>query len=188
LLERFVQTIGEANPGRWPRAEQLAFFINAYNALTVDSVLDLWPVRSVMAEEGFFNQRRHRVAGQMMTLDHLENQIIRPRFREPRIHFLVNCASVGCPPLQAQAFTAANLEGQLAAATRRFVRRSTRVDRTGRTVELSKLFEWFAADFQRSGGVRRFVGAQLPAADRQVVESEQTRLRYRQYDWSLNGR
>jgi hypothetical protein len=188
-LERFVATIDAARPGSWSRDEQLAFYINAYNALTIDSVLDLWPVESVMREEGFFRARQHGVAGRRLTLDQLENEVIRAeRFAEPRIHFVVNCASTGCPPLAPHALTAANLERTLAAATRAFVRRTTRLDRGGNRVLLCQIFEWFTADFDRAGGVRRFVSSQLDEEGAAFVRAPSTAIGHFRYDWSLNAR
>ncbi|MEM9068607.1 MAG: DUF547 domain-containing protein [Myxococcota bacterium] len=187
LLASYVAEIGAASDDEWERDAALAFYINAYNALTVSSVLELWPVESVMQEDGFFDGRKHMVAGAEMTLNDLENTIIRgERFAEPRIHFAVNCASVGCPPLQNEAFTAANLEAKLAAATQAFVRASTRFGR--RDVQLSQIFEWFAGDFEAVGGVRSFVAAQLEGEEAERVANERTRIRHFDYDWDLNGR
>ena len=98
LKNAFVTTVGTLEPDALGRDEQLAFYINAYNALVIKAVLAKLPIDSVMSAPGFFDREKHVVAGQEMTLNHLENEIIRSaRFAEPRIHFLVNCASVGCP-------------------------------------------------------------------------------------------
>jgi hypothetical protein len=189
LLNGFVETIAEAEPDGWSRDVQLAFYMNASNALVIKSVLDLWPIRGVMTVRGFFNQREHRVAGRTMTLDHLENQIIRgERFSEPRIHFLVNCASVGCPPLMPRAITAANLEESLARQTRSFVRSSTRIEANRNRARLSQIFEWFSDDFDSAGGVREFVASYLDDQDAAFLRSSSTRIGHFQYDWALNGR
>ncbi len=189
LLEQFVQTIGSSRPDEWSRDDQLAFYINAYNALTINSVLVLWPVESVMRERGFFRARQHGVAGQQITLDHLENQIIRTdRFADSRIHFVVNCASVGCPPLAPHALTAANLEETLARNTQAFVRNNTRINRGRNHVLLSQIFEWFAGDFERLGGVKTFVSSQLEGEDAEFVRARRTAIGHFRYDWTLNGR
>ena len=186
-LERYVAAIGEANSEGWSRDEALAFYINAYNALTVHAVLEHWPIESVMDIEGFFDGQPHRVAGRERTLNQLENDILRSDvYAEPRIHFAVNCASASCPPLQGEPFAAETLDATLARAARSFVRATTH--RQGRVVRLSKLFEWFAADFERVGGVRAFVASQLPEADADAVRDPATRLRYDEYDWSINAR
>jgi hypothetical protein len=186
-LDAFVARVGEAELEAMSRDARFAFYVNAYNALTVRSVLDRWPVSSVMEEDGFFDGRRHRVAGRRLTLNELENDVLRPRFGDPRVHFAINCASVGCPPLSRQAFTAANVRLQLARLTRAFVRRSTRLERGSGTVRVSRIFEWFAGDFDAQGGVRAFVASQLPEADAAFVRDAGTRVAFSPYDWSLNG-
>lgn len=189
LLNAFVQSIGAAQPDSWSRDEQLAFYINAYNALTIKSVIELWPVTSVMRERGFFRSREHQVAGSSITLDHLENQIIRTeRFSEPRIHFLVNCASVGCPPLANRAITSENLEGRLEQGARAFVRASTRIDRRRGRTRLSQIFEWFGGDFSEVGGVRGFVASHLDEEDATFVRDTRSGIGFYDYDWTLNGR
>lgn len=186
FLNNIVETVGSADLSTLSRDQALAFYINAYNVLTIHSVLELWPVESVMQEDGFFETRTHRVAGDEMTLNGLENEIIRDkeRFGEPRIHFAVNCASVGCPPLQRQALTAENLESMLATATQAFVRSSTRIDRRRNRIQATKLFEWFADDF---GDVREFIASQLEGEDAEFVRRERTRIMHFDYDWALNA-
>lgn len=190
-LAAAVQSVGAQDAdalGAWAQPAQLAFYINAYNVLTVNSVIELWPVTSVMEEEGFFDARPHTVAGATMTLNALENDIIRARFGNPRIHFAVNCASTGCPWLDATSFTAANLDARLAALTQAFVSRTTQIDRRRRRVRTSQIFEWFAGDFEASGGVREFVAAQLSDEDAAFVRLSSTRIAHFDYDWALNGR
>lgn len=189
LLRQAVVGVGATDLGPLSRRQRLAFLINAYNVLTIDSVLALWPVQSVLAETGFFDARTHRVAGEMMTLNTLENERIRPVFGEPRIHFLVNCASVGCPRLLPELITADNLERRLEAQSREFVRATTRVDAATRTVTLSQIFEWFADDFTAGGGVRAFVAGYLEdEAAAALVRDTSTTLQYTPYDWALNAR
>ncbi|MBX3250388.1 MAG: DUF547 domain-containing protein [Myxococcales bacterium] len=184
-LDAYVRAVGEARDEGWSRDEALAFYVNAYNALTVKAVLDAWPLESVMRVEGFFDRRTHRVAGRARTLNQLENDVIRgARFAEPRIHFVVNCASAGCPPLPPRALTAANLEETLERSTRAFVRRTTRL--RGGTLHVSQIFEWYAADFERFGGVRAFVVRQLE--EPMASAARAAALAYVPYDWALNAR
>lgn len=189
LLENLVEAVGATDESVLSRDQALAFYINAYNVLTIHSVLELWPVQSVMQEEGFFDERSHVVAGTEMTLNDLENDVIRDqeRFGEPRIHFAVNCASVGCPPLQREAFTADNLERLLAAGARSFVRASTQIDRARNRVQASKLFEWFADDFGGADGARAFIASQLEGEDAELVRNERTQIQHFEYDWALNA-
>lgn len=187
LLDAYVHAIGTADPSRWTRDEQLAFYLDAYNALTVHAVIARWPLRSVMDVQGFFDRVEHRVAGRAMTLNHLENEVIRAGFRDPRIHFAVNCASASCPPLHREPFTTQrDLSATLDRLTRAFVRRSTRV--TNDAVRVSKLFEWFAADFEPRGGVRAFVASQLDEPMASHVRDESRPLRHASYDWATNAR
>lgn len=169
----------------WSRDERLAFLINAYNILTVQAVIERWPIEGVMQVEGFFDGIEHSVAGESMTLNTLENERIRPVFGEPRIHFAVNCASASCPPLRNEPFSAASLEASLEEQARAFVRGTTSI--RGRRATLSKLFEWFAEDFVAGGGVREFIAERLDEEDAASVRNERTTLRYSDYDWSPNA-
>lgn len=187
LLDAYVAAIAAADPSRWTRDEQLAFYLDAYNALTVHAVITRWPLRSVMDVPGFFERIEHRVAGRAMTLNHLENEVIRPTFSEPRIHFAVNCASASCPPLHREPFTGQrDLNATVDQLTRAFVRRTTRVTNDG--VRVSKLFEWFAADFEPRGGVRAFVASYLDDAKAAQVRDEARTMTYARYDWATNAR
>ncbi|MEM9861365.1 MAG: DUF547 domain-containing protein [Myxococcota bacterium] len=183
-LASYVSAIGAASGvSDWSRDDQLTFFINAYNALTVSAVIERWPLDSVMNVDGFFDGITHDVAGEAITLNTLENERIRATFGEPRIHFAVNCASVSCPPLLAQPFAADTLEETLEAQAVAFVRSSTQI--RGRRVTVSKLFEWFADDFGGADGVRTFVAERLEGDAAETVRG--ARLRYAEYDWNVNA-
>ena len=188
LLDGYLQSIASADLGAMERDDKLAFLMNAYNAYTVRSMIELWPVSSVLEEEGFFDGREHDVGGTAMTLNTLENEHIRAAFGEPRIHFLVNCASTGCPWLVDTMITADNLESLLATQTASFVRRTTVLDREAGSVQVSQIFEWFAGDFEAGGGVRAFVAAQLEGDDAAFVADEATSIGFFEYDWSTNAR
>lgn len=185
-LDAWLRHVATIDLDPLERDARLALLINAYNAYTLKSVIELWPVESVLAEPGFFDARTHMVAGSETTLNGLENDRIRAVFGEPRIHFLVNCASTGCPPLAPVPVTADNLESLLEEHTRQFVRATVRP--TGDSVELSQIFEWFAADFEPAGGVRAFVASYLEAELAERVLDDTVPLRFTPYDWSLNGR
>jgi hypothetical protein len=186
-LEETVRAIGEAQDQGWEKPEALAFYVNAYNALTVAAVLEHWPIESVMRVEGFFDTLTHRVAGDELTLNALENDILRSeRFADPRIHFVVNCASKSCPPLAREPYSAGNVDAAMGAAARAYVRATTEL--SSRKVKLSRLFEWFAEDFGGAEGVRAFVASQLEGDAAEHVRSERTELGYDDYDWALNAR
>lgn len=188
LLDGHLATVAGADLGAMEGDAKLAFLMNAYNAYTVRSVIELWPVSGVLEEDGFFDGREHNVGGTSMTLNTLENEHIRAAFGEPRIHFLVNCASTGCPWLSGTLITADNLESMLAEASSSFVRRTSIIDRDGGSVQVSQIFDWFSADFEAGGGVRAFVAAQLEGDDATFVADEGTSIGFFEYDWSTNAR
>jgi len=187
-LQAAVEATATYNPSELERDAQLAFYINAYNLLTVASVIELWPVESVLSEDGFFDGREHTVAGASMTLNGLENDIIRANYGEPRIHFAVNCASTGCPPLMNRVWTAETLEADLDRQTRAYVNGTTLLDTEANSVQVSQIFEWFAGDFEASGGVRAFVADHIDPAHADFVRADSTTIGFFEYDWTLNGR
>ena len=189
-LRQVVEAVANASPVAYPeRSAQLAFYINAYNILTVSAVVERFPIDSVMSVPGFFDTITHTVAGNPRTLNALENDLIRAQFSEPRIHFAVNCASVGCPWLDRTPFTAENLDASLTRLTRQFVGQSTSIDSRRRRVVVSQIFEWFAGDFQAAGGVRAFLVAHTDHEQTRVqVADERMRIAYTPYDWALNAR
>ena len=188
LLATVTQSIADTDPSTWERDEQLAFYINAYNANTIELVLEEWEVDSVLEEDGFFDDEDHMVAGEEMTLNELENEIIRAEFGEPRIHFLVNCASTGCPPLASYAFTAENLEEAFETHTRAYIQRTSELNRDRGRVYVSQIFEWFEDDFDVAGGVRAFLVQYFDGEDAEFVANEENSIRHFEYDWSINAR
>ena len=120
-LEAYLGAVATANLKGLKRGEKLAFYLNAYNALVIKSVLDRLPLRSVKTARGFFDGTSHKVAGRSVTLNDLENKIIRPLFKEPRVHFALVCAARSCPPLMARAFKAKTLNRDLDRLTRAFL-------------------------------------------------------------------
>lgn len=184
-LNAYVQALATARPGR-SRAERLAFYLNAYNALVIKAVVERWPnVSDVTKIKGFFDGARYRVAGRKVTLDQLEKRIIRPQFKDPRTHFALVCAARSCPPLRSRAFTAARLERVLERLTRRFINSPRGVQIKGKTIRVSKIFKWYAGEFKQAAGS---VGAYVARYHRQHADTlrKATKLSYLPYDWSLN--
>jgi hypothetical protein len=170
-----------------PESASLADWLNAYNALVVSSVLKAMPVKSVMDDAGFFKKREHRVAGRPRTLDAIENEIIRPRFRDARVHFALNCAARSCPALHGRAFRPEGLDDTLARLTRAALADERHVRMRQGALELSAIFFWFEQDFVRdAGSVRGFVRRHAPKAIALQVTDE-TPLVQREYDWALNA-
>ena len=186
--------------------EQLAFLINAYNALTLDVILQNYPVESITAIPGAWDERTWHLLGKTVTLNEIEHELIRNRFNEPRIHFALVCAAKGCPPLKNGAYTAEGLDGQLEEATREFVSDTTknRLDLARGLLEVSKIFEWYGHDFVPEWGEteipkdgltspehRALVGffqEYLSPHESLYLKTNPVRIHYLEYDWSLNDR
>ncbi|WP_230467601.1 DUF547 domain-containing protein [Lujinxingia vulgaris] len=187
-LGEVVEAVGQAEVEGKSADARLAFYINAYNALVLNAVLERWPMQSVMKAEGFFDKVKHRVAGQSLTLDELEHsRVIRAQFEEPRIHFVLVCAAKSCPRLRQEPMRAATLERQLDAAAREFIPAATR--RTESGVETSQLFNWFAEDFVKSAGsVQAYLLRYVRDAElRQALEAGAD-VSFSEYDWAINAR
>jgi hypothetical protein len=179
-LARFVESVGAMDP-----EEPLASWLNAYNALVIHAIVTRPPVPSVRGVDGFFDTLRYRVAGRRRTLDDVENRVIRPRFRDARIHFALNCGARGCPVLHRHAFTTATLDATLDRLCRRALASQRHARIRDGVVHVSELFFWFAADFERDAGsvvawLARYGGERLAAL------SADARLERIPYDWRLN--
>ena len=192
-LQVYLKWIAETDLKTMPSKQaQLAFYINAYNALTISSVLAFWPkinsVSDIIPNFGFFKTAQHTVAGQRVTLDDIENRIIRPRFQDPRIHAALNCASQACPPLAPFAFTAADLSTQLDNVLRACAHDNSRnhIDGTAGTVKLSKIFDWYKVDFEPAGGAALYLTQFITDPAKQAVLKTAKDVQYLPYDWALN--
>jgi len=181
----------------WPRANRIAFLINAYNALTLKLVRDAYPgLNSIKDLGGLFSspwQRDFfRLFGESHDLDYIEHDLLRGRFHEPRIHFAIVCASRSCPPPQPWAYRADRLEAQLEQVTRNFLRDPSRnrYDAARHRLSLSPIFKWFGGDFIRAAGsIPAFVARYItddPVLRREIA-APVTGLDYLGYDWSLNA-
>ena len=164
-LDRFVASMGavtDAEYTAWPEPEQLAFWINAYNAITLKYILDHYPIQkgsflsglrypanSIRQIDGVWDTLSSKVVGEERTLEDIEHEILRAQFGDARIHVAIVCASIGCPPLRNEAFVADTLEEQLDGQARTFLSDPTkfRIDRTGSTVHISSILQWFGKDF-----------------------------------------
>jgi hypothetical protein len=185
----------QATPiSKYARAEQRAYWINLYNATTVDLVVAHYPIKSIRdisISPGWFasgpwGKKLLKVEGEELALDDIEHRILRPIWRDPRNHYAVNCASLGCPNLQPRAFTAAFMEAMLEEGARAYVNhpRGAHVRDDG-LLEVSSLYKWFVSDFGGEKGVlehlRRYAGSELA----QDLPGKTEIIDYR-YDWSLN--
>ena len=175
-------------PPESERSARLAFWINAYNVLAIDVVLQHYPLASIRDAGSLlrpvWKRPAGRAAGAERSLDEIEHRILRP-LGEPRIHAAIVCASSSCPSLRREAYRAERLETQLEDALRRFLadpRKGSRLAAADGVLWLSPIFDWFAEDFARFGGVRAYLAPRLPEASRDPA----LRLRFFDYDWSLN--
>jgi len=188
-----VRSLQESDPGGLgSRDEKLVFWINAYNILAIDLVRRHYPLESIRSIGSFFAPVWKREAGEIhgraYTLHEIEHEILRP-MGEPRIHGAIVCASLSCPPLRREPYRASDLDAQLEDNVRRWLadpRKGARIDRGAKTLTVSPIFDWFAEDFP--GGVVPFVAAHLPAEQASWIRSHASalRVRYLDYDWSLN--
>ena len=160
--------------------EKLAYWINLYNALTVDLIIRNYPITSIKDIKNPWKQRLWKAANLNYNLDEIEHVILR-KMNEPRIHFAIVCASISCPKLQNEAFNAANLEIQLSQSTREFLMDSTKNTITEYHLELSKIFKWFSTDFNESGGVRTFIKQYS-----KLNISDKAKITFKTYNWNLN--
>lgn len=199
-FDRYLERLATADLDALDPDERLALWINAYNAWTIrlindegrpESIRDINKTFGFLSTGGAWRVRFARVAGEVWTLDEIEHEIIRERFDEPRIHFALVCAAVGCPPLRAEAYTGADLDRQLDDQARRFLRdapEKNRVDVGERRVYLSKIFDWYEDDF--GGGkaeLGRYIAEWFEGAEAELLRSGDFRVEHTDYDWSLNG-
>ena len=175
------------------REERLAHWINAYNILAIQVVLDHYPIDDIRDAGNLFRPVWKRsagvVGGRSVSLDWIEHAVLRP-LGEARIHSAIVCASVSCPALRRRPFSAKNLDAQLDDATRRWLGdpdKGMRIDRERQELWLSRIFKWFRGDFDAHGGVLEFVARHAAPAERRWLERHPApRLRYLDYDWRLN--
>jgi hypothetical protein len=183
-LDRYLAAVARA-PLPEAREARIAFHADAYNALVLRSVIAHGRPRSVLDVKGFFDRDLHTVAGRRLTLDALEKQVLLPFAREPRLHFVLVCGAVGCPILDARPLSGSALEPRLAEAARRFLAGPTGARVQPGELRLSRLFDWYAADFGGPAGVLTFARAHLPPHEAARL-GERPRLAFLDYNWTLN--
>jgi hypothetical protein len=201
-----LSQITQAEFDAWDKASQLAFLINAYNAWTVELILTKYPdIDSIKELGGLFSSPWDKsfipLLGKTRSLNDIEHTLIRgsDRYNDPRIHFAVNCASIGCPALREEAYTGAKLELQLTEQTERFLADNSRNYAKGDSLYLSSIFKWYGDDFTKGFRNTHSIEAflllysnsdkgvlTLTPAQRQAAEKQQLDIEFLDYDWSLN--
>jgi hypothetical protein len=191
-LEKYLKLLSENAPDRktWSKNEQLAYWINVYNAFTVKLIVDFYPTKSIRdlgprikipLIKDVWHYKFFKIAGVEMSLDEVEHSILRKEFEEPRIHFAINCASVSCPPLLNEAFVVANLENQLTRVATTFINDPTRNKISSQSAQLSPIFSWFKGDFTKKGTLIEFLNRYA-----KVKLSPNARVTFMEYNWNLN--
>ena len=197
-FKEYMESLRSAKAEELSKNGQLAFWINAYNAVTINKVIRWKPKKSVRetlvpgvwTSTKFFTTQDHIVAGRHLSQDDIENDILRKRLKDPRIHFAIVCASSSCPPLARFAFTEENVQAKLEEKTRKYINssRGTRIDDAKNTFYLSKIFDWFSSDFKStSGSVLGFIKPYLSKEAMSFLERD-PKISYIHYDWSLNAK
>ena len=174
---------------KWDNSQKEAFLINLYNASTLKLIVDHYPVKSIKDIGSPWGKKVVKVFGNAVSLDKVEKDMLLKTFKDPRIHFGVNCASIGCPALRAEAFQAARLDKQLAEQGANFLRDTSknRVDAENKTLYLSHIFDWYAGDFKnKSGSVEKFVAPYFKDDDKAAIKNGGLKIKYTDYDWNLN--
>lgn len=193
-LKQYLKHLESTQIRHFRKAEQKAFWINLYNAQTINLILDHYPVASITdidISPGFFSNGPWKkkllvVEGQALSLDDIEHRILRPIWNDPRIHYAVNCASIGCPNLNTQAFTGSNSEQLLEESAQTFINhpRGVRIE-NGKLI-LSKIYSWFSEDFGKNEPniirhLQIYASDELKAKLKTIKEVD-----HYEYDWSLN--
>jgi len=193
-LEEYLEGLQNVPVSELARAEQEAYWINLYNALTVKVILDHYPVESIREidispgwfSDGPWRARLVAVEGEEISLDDIEHRILRPLWKDPRLHYAVNCASLGCPNLQPQAFTAESTERLLEKGAREYVNHPRGAHLEDGKLVLSRIYDWFETDFGDSReGVLFHLRAYARAPFAEGLEGFSGRIAYA-YDWALN--
>ena len=191
-LTGYLEKLQNIDPVTLTRDEQFAYWVNLYNAATVALVADNFPVASIreiggrLLSPGPWNDSAVTVAGRKLSLNDIEHGILRPIWKDPRIHYAVNCASLGCPNLPARPFLAATHEAQLTAAARAYINHPRGVRFDNDKLIVSSIFKWYAVDFGRQD--KQVIAHLRSHADpslRQRLENV-SRISRSEYDWKLN--
>ncbi len=180
-LDEYVLQLEKFPPQRnWSREKEMAYWINAYNAWTIKVILENYPVNSITDIDGgkTWKVKRVKSGSNTYSLDEVENAILRPKFKDARIHFAVNCAAKSCPPLWNRAWTTDNLERQLEIQTKKFINNSAYNTYSKKEASISRIFEWYAEDF---GDIRTYLNKYLDSPIK-----DNAKIKYSEYDWALN--
>ncbi|MDG1091444.1 MAG: DUF547 domain-containing protein [Flavobacteriaceae bacterium] len=180
-LDKYIQLLEKTPPANyWDKNDSLAYFINAYNAVTVKLILDNYPLKSIRDIKDPWDSKSLNLPNNRLTLNDIEHKVLR-KMDDPRIHFAINCASASCPQLSNEAFRASKVQKQLEEATALFINDTSKNQISKKNIGLSKIFLWFSKDFgskkERIAFIQKY--SQKPFKDN-------AKIKYQEYDWSLN--
>jgi hypothetical protein len=175
---------------KWTKNQQLAYWINTYNAFTLKLIIDNYPLRSITnlhptiyipMVNTVWHKKIFIIGGEKISLDQIEHDILRKKFNEPRIHFAINCSSISCPPLRAEAFISERLDQQLDEQARLYINDQKRNHISSDLIEISKIFSWFSKDFTKNESLVEYLNkySQIKINDNATIE-------YLDYNWNLN--
>ena len=159
-----------------------SFYINAYNLSVIKGVVSNYPIKSPLDVKGFFDKKTYTISGKKVTLNHIENKLLRAKFpNEARFHFALVCAGIGCPPIIPEAYVPKTLNAQLDRQTKRSLNNPNFIKVKGKKVQISQIFEWYKVDFTRKGNEVDFINKY-----RKTPIPSSTKVSYYPYDWRLN--
>ena len=182
VLRDYIASLGANMPMEsWTQEDKLAYWMNAYNAMTVDLILRNLPLESIKDIDKPWNQQLWKLGSKWYNLDEIEHQILR-KMGDPRIHFGINCASFSCPPLLNKAFTSQKVDSQLEQLARGFINDPKRNTISKGSIQLSKVFSWFAKDFKTEGTLIDFLNIYSD-----ITIDPKARKSFKTYDWTLNN-
>lgn len=192
-LDGYIASLAKAPLADMGRSERLTLLINGYNAFTLRLILDHYPIGSIkdIPADQRWDAKRWNIGGNVWSLNQIEHEQIRPNFKEPRIHFALVCAAIGCPPLRNEAYATDRLEKQLAAQAQ-YVHTHDRwfqFDAPANVVKLTSLYNWYGGDFeQAAGSVLKYAAAHSPALKQALDSGSKPKVEFLNYDWSLNAK
>lgn len=200
ILKEYLNELEEVTSAQYSsfsKDQKLAFLINAYNAFTLEWIAEHYPVKSIKDTGSFLRSPwkttfpKYKFLGESFTLDSIEHDRIRKEFNEPRIHFAVNCASIGCPSLMTTAFSAKDLEKQLAQAEEAFFRNPDKFQAKGNKIKLSPILDWYGDDFKKvHGSVEKYIfkRAKKMGLLKDINDASELKIDFMDYNWDLNGK
>ena len=216
-LNSYVRSLADLRQSdyrQWPDQTRIAFWLNAYNGLTLKTIINNYPIKSSFLKSriypknsirqisGVWDKITHKVMGKDMTLSHIEHKILRAKFEEPRIHMAMVCAAISCPHLRNEPYDGTRLDAQLDDQSNRFLssRLKLKITRMDKVIHLSPIFKWFTQDFlsqyvpkqaigkhsKENQAVLHFIAGYLNEPFQKFLMAGDYKLKYLDYDWSLN--